>query len=89
VTIDGNFCAVINGVNAQGKIVSLVFPPGTTPQDLESENCAHTYPVRLARFRPTSLSFLTEPLKLESAKFLFESGTVKTLYSTPLTETAK
>ena len=89
VTIDGTFCAVINGINAQGKIVSLVFPPGTTPEELETETCAHTYPVRLARFRPTSLSFITEPLKLESAKFLFESGTVKTLYSTPLTEAAK
>jgi hypothetical protein len=89
VTIDGNFCAVISGTNSQGKTVSLVFPPGTTPEDLEAENCAHTYPVRLARFRPTSLSFISEPLKLESAKFLFESGTVKTLYSTPLTEAEK
>jgi hypothetical protein len=89
VTIDGNFCAVISGTNSQGKTVSLVFPPGTTPEDLEAENCAHTYPVRLARFRPTSLSFISEPLNLESAKFLFESGTVKTLYSTPLTKAEK
>lgn len=89
ITIDGKFCAVIIGKTSQGKPVSLVFPPGTTPEELQNEECAHTYPVRLARFRPTALSFLTEPVTLESATLLFESGTVKTLFSAPLSPSQK